>query len=552
MAQKLAKESNYQLLCWGALAITLALTPWMNSDSLIIPKVIILFSLALYLLPQIFFFKYYLVFNRITKLFVSVLFLMVAQMILVMWNSQAPFEQQFFGRTGRGLGLITEISLLILILTASFFAKFENIKTLLFTLTLSCTITSVYSVLQRFGLDIFEWVSRTNGIIGTLGNPNFQSSFAAMCLIPSLIYVFNRRSLAYGVISLAALITLIYFSQSTQGYVLTVIVILTFLIVRTYYSYRVISFTLILMTLFTGLVIIAGMTNRGLFAKYLYKISVQSRGDFYETTLSIANSNPLFGVGLDSLGDHYLMYRSESVAKGINEFTDSAHNYFLNYASTGGYPLAVLNLMIVLLVLFNFLILFRRSKVYEPNLTALFCIWICFQLQALISPSNIPLLVWNAIVSGTIIGLVNRGSASTTKSINQLQYKMGLTRPFSYLLLIIGLIIVYPYFNVDRMQIQANKTGDALLALKSAKSYPESSVRYSRIGQALIDSNLAVQSLDLARSAVAFNPNAPSAWAMLLLNNSATYDERVRAREEVLRLDPFNEEVRAFVVPQGN
>ena len=552
MAQKLAKDSNYQVLCWGALAITLALTPWMNSDSLIIPKVIILFSLALYLLPQLFFLKYYLVFNRITKLFVSVLFLIVAQMILVMWNSQAPFEQQFFGRTGRGLGLITEISLLILVLTASISAKSENIKTLMFTLTLSCTITSVYSVLQRFGLDIFEWVSRTNGIIGTLGNPNFQSSFAAMCLIPSLIYVFNRRSFAYGVISLAALITLIYFSQSTQGYVLTVIVILTFLIVRAYYSYRVIFFTLIMMTVFTGLVIIAGMTNRGLLAKYLYKYSVQSRGDFYETTLSIANSNPLFGVGLDSLGDHYLMYRSESVAKGINEFTDSAHNYFLNYASTGGYPLAILNLMIVLLVLYNFLILFRRSKVYEPNLTAFFCIWICFQLQALISPSNIPLLVWNAIISGTIIGLVNRGSASTTKSVNQYQYKLGLTRPFSYLLLIIGLTIVYPYFNVDRMQIQANKTGDALLALKSAKSYPESTVRYSRIGQALIDSNLAVQSLDLARSAVAFNPNAPSAWAMLLLNNSATYDERVRAREEVLRLDPFNEEVRAFVVPQGN
>ena len=552
MAQKLAKDSNYQVLCWGALAITLALTPWINSDSLIIPKVIILFSLALYLLPQLFFLKYYLVFNRITKLFVSVLSLIVAQMILVMWNSQAPFEQQFFGRTGRGLGLITEISLLILVLTASISAKPENIKTLMFTLTLSCTITSVYSVLQRFGLDIFEWVSRTNGIIGTLGNPNFQSSFAAMCLIPSLIYVFNRRSFAYGVISLAALITLIYFSQSTQGYVLTVIVILTFLIVRTYYSYRVIFFTLIMMTLFTGLVIIAGMTNRGLLAKYLYKYSVQSRGDFYETTLSIANSNPLFGVGLDSLGDHYLMYRSESVAKGINEFTDSAHNYFLNYASTGGYPLAILNLMIVLLVLYNFLILFRRSKVYEPNLTAFFCIWICFQLQALISPSNIPLLVWNAIISGTIIGLVNRGSASTTKSVNQYQYKLGLTRPFSYLLLIIGLTIVYPYFNVDRMQIQANKTGDALLALKSAKSYPESTVRYSRIGQALIDSNLAVQSLDLARSAVAFNPNAPSAWAMLLLNNSATYDERVRAREEVLRLDPFNEEVRAFVVPQGN
>jgi len=37
---------------------------------------------------------------------------------------------------------------------------------------------------------------------------------------------------------------------------------------------------------------------------------------------------------------------------------------------------------------------------------------------------------------------------------------------------------------------------------------------------------------------------------LLLLNETATYEERVKARTEILRLDPFNDEVRAFIVPR--
>jgi len=159
------------------------------------------------------------------------------------------------------------------------------------------------------------------------------------------------------------------------------------------------------------------------------------------------------------------------------------------------------------------------------------------------------LIVWNAIVSGTVIGLANNRYKEIDFRDPIINYGLNLIKPFSAFLLLVGLIITYPYFNVDRLQMQANKKGDALLALKAAKSFPESVVRYSRLGQALLDSKLPDQALELARSAVAFNPNAPSAWALLLLNEKATYEERTKAREEVLRLDPFNDEVRAFIVP---
>ena len=87
--------------------ITLVLTPWVNSDSLIIPKIIILFLTGMFFLPQVLSnFRHYLsnFWLKIT-FFLALLFLI--QMIIAIVLSPAPFEQQLYGRTGRGLGFIT-------------------------------------------------------------------------------------------------------------------------------------------------------------------------------------------------------------------------------------------------------------------------------------------------------------------------------------------------------------------------------------------------------------------------------------------------------------
>jgi hypothetical protein len=117
-------------------------------------------------------------------------------------------------------------------------------------------------------------------------------------------------------------------------------------------------------------------------------------------------------------------------------------------------------------------------------------------------------------------------------------------RPLSYFLFGMGLIITYPYFNVDRLQLKSLNNGDGLLAVQSALSYPESTLRYQRIGNALLESNLGAQALQVGRAAVEFNPNSVSAWGLILANSTAPINERKFAIKEILRLDPFNEEVR--------
>jgi hypothetical protein len=102
---------------------------------------------------------------------------------------------------------------------------------------------------------------------------------------------------------------------------------------------------------------------------------------------------------------------------------------------------------------------------------------------------------------------------------------------------------MYPWFNSDRLAWKANETGDGLLAVRAAKMYPESSIRYSRITLALYNSGLLEQSLDVARSAVEFNPRSVQGWFLILANSKAPLEERLNARNQILSLDPFNKEI---------
>ena len=105
---------------------------------------------------------------------------------------------------------------------------------------------------------------------------------------------------------------------------------------------------------------------------------------------------------------------------------------------------------------------------------------------------------------------------------------------------------MFPLFNTDRIQLMGMQRGDALLVMKATNMFPESTVRYSLIGQELLNSGLNVQALEVARSGVQFNPNSAGLWALILVNPSATLEERNIAKSKILELDPLNEEIRNF------
>ena len=538
----MVKIKSEQIVVYVAAVISLVFTP-KNIDSLIIPKVALLFTLAMYILPELV--------TNIKKFFpnpklVLLLFIssaIIFQMITVMLLSDAPFEQEFFGRTGRGLGFSTFLSAIILMLCMAILLKISDSNVIIVWLSFSGLVSSLYALTQRFGFDIFNWESRTNGIIGTLGNPNFQSSFTAMTLIPILVYSFSH-SMKYAAIPINLLIffSTLYFTQSTQGYVVISAAVLVFLLLLTWYRKRLFFFLLLSSGVLTGVIAIAGMLNKGPLAYYLYKPSVQSRGDFWGSAFNTANANPFFGTGIDSFGDSFLVYRDRQEV----EMADNAHNYFLEFAATGGYPLAILNLIIVFLTLYSFIQLQKKLGKFDAKLSSIFCAWIVFQLQSLISPGTVTLIVWGAILSGFIIGS-NVKYAVDQDHVKEKENKPRfITKTASVSLLVVGLLIMFPLYKTDRdLKIGlALKNGDMIM--KAVTAYPESSVRYNVITQEFLKSNLLPQALDLGRKAVSFNPNAVSAWALVFINPQAPLEERIRARDEILRLDPLNTEVFKF------
>lgn len=531
--------------------VTIAMSPWWNEDSLIVPKLTVLFVGSLFLFPQIIkgiSTNSELLKNRIFQIVLFLISLMIIQMILVSILSESPFEQQFYGRFGRGLGIATELSLLTCLMLSIIYLRQNSVKFIVYGLVFSCMISSSYSVLQYFGLDFFDWQTKTNGIIGTLGNPNFQSSFASMALVPTLVLIgFVRKKYILAFLISFVLMFTIYISQSTQGYVSAIFSIGFYLVIFSFYKSKKIFVALSLTGLVSTFLVVQGMVNNGPLATLLYKYSVQSRGEFYRNTWSLIKDNFFFGVGFDSLGDYYLKYKDLETSLGVNEFTDHAHNMFLNYAAVAGIPYALLYILLTILVISSFIINLRTKKHFDPMLTSLFCAWICFQAQAVISPSNISMLTWNAILSGTIISLAINAE-KFGESINT-TYAITLnSQIFSVFTIVFALFLMVPYFNSDKKMQDALTKGSANLAMRAANSFPESVVRYERLISTLNASKLEPQALDMARSLVRFNPNAPAGWGFILINNKATRDEREDAKKILMKLDPQNLSVRNFVI----
>ena len=124
-------RSIFSLILSSAVVVTLVGTPMWNKDALVIPKVIILFLVALYLTPIILKKIKTISKNRISNILILILSLLVVQYIAVVLTSSAPLEQQIFGRTGRGIGLITLLSIACMVLASALFIEENKVKTII-------------------------------------------------------------------------------------------------------------------------------------------------------------------------------------------------------------------------------------------------------------------------------------------------------------------------------------------------------------------------------------------------------------------------------------
>jgi O-antigen ligase len=482
---------------------------------------------------------------------ISILF--IAQMVLVMVCSKAPFEQEFFGRTGRGLGFLTYFSLLIVMLVVAATFKSNKIEKISFWILLSALFSSIYSIMQFFGFDFADWRTQTNGIIGTIGNPNFQSSFIAIAFFPSLIYLWKKKLKIIFIISMLIFLFTLYICESTQGYVALLSSLFVYLLIMLWFSRKQKLFYLTgISFLAIAIVSVFGMLNKGPLSYYLYKVSVRSRGEMWNTAVTTIRENPWLGVGLDSLGDYSLKYQSEKTAKGIAEYMDNSHNFFLQFSATGGIPLGALYMLLVLFTVIMFFQTLKEMAKFDDRIIGIFVGWVSFQLQSLISPASIPSLLWNFIFTGIIfsklsiqkdeIHRINHGQ----KNIDTLRKNKSYLIPFRILSVVLSLGITLPLYNADKFAREANLKKDALMAVAAAQKYPESVVRYNRIGADLYSAGLYDLSLEVGRNAIKFNSSSYQTWILILVNPNATQEERITAKENLIKIDPNNLSIKNY------
>jgi len=543
-------EKNMTFILYGAGAITLVMSGWVNKDSLIIPKTILLWSLAMYLIPQVISGLKATLNIREIKILTALITLMILNIIISSIISVAPYEQQFYGRTGRGLGIATQISLLILFLGTLLLSTKNSIKRVLNVFVTVGVISTFYTVLQSFGFDIIEWETRTHGLTGTLGNPNFQGALAACLIAPTIaLFINTNKYKFFWVLVMALLFTTLLRTKASQGILIALFSLSLYLIIYLWSKNKVIAKIILGLLTVSGLYVLMGTLGHGYLSKFLYKVSVQSRGDFWRSAIAAANDKPFFGVGVDSFGDNYLKYRDQIAANhNFAEFTDNAHNYYLEYAATIGYFYMLSYAAITIFAFVSAVRTLNKSTQLNHYFAAVFISWVGLQLQSIVSPATISLIVWNAILTATLIAFAMMHRLSLDRISKDTPSKMDLLKPFSYLLLILVLVISYPYFNTDRLQLQAMLTGNGDLAIVSTQQFPESVLRYNQMTNELLKSNLVPQALLLARKGVDFNPNSASMWALVLINPQASISERINARNQILRLDPLNKEVQKYIV----
>ena len=526
--------------------VAITISPWYSYDSFNIPKITLLVLFGgvgiVYIIRN--FKSVFLQQNKKIKLIVVG---SIISYIITFAMSDAPFVQQFYGREGRSNGLLTYISLIIILLIFSNLNLNTTITKLNYRIALSGVIIISYSYLQVIGIDPFKWNTPNLQMFSTLGNPNFLSSFVGLALVPIIISIFklntpksNIFKYLLSIIIFLLILNLIYLSRSYQGFFVVAGGILTFLLIYAVKIKNKIGFFIILaITIFGFLFSLAGLLNSGPLSRVLYKASITSRGDFFRSAFEMGKSNWASGVGFDSFGDYYLEFRDINAANRSNgEFTDTAHNYFLDIFANFGIFFLLVYLALSLLTLISFVRLIKEKEL-DFNLLSIFIIWLGVQLQSLISPTNFIFSILIFSISGLLIGRKN--ISNNDLSLTQI-YKS--TKLNLFLGLSISISIMLPLIQRDHAILSAYNGKSAENVISAMDKFPKSIISYNRTILILEKSGLTQATFEMARKAIDFNPRSSLTHYIILTSALSTFDEKVMAYKNLINLDPNNEYIR--------
>jgi O-antigen ligase len=548
-----------RLLAFGAPFISLFLLIDQVSDPVNVTKMVALSVVAFALAFVVFAKSSRLLWSDAKpQIIASIAFIVFA--ISAVANSESPLGQNFYGTYGRNTGFLTYFSLTLVFVATLVLRRTESFRNILYGLLFAGLMNVIYGAWTITFGDFVSWNNPYNRILGTFGNPNFIGSFlgifasllVAYLLIPKTHLVIRL----IGVVVLIATFLEIRSSMAVQGIVVSGggIALVIFFFLRSKFEKWTVPIIYLGSVGVIGFIALMGALQKGPLTSIVYKTSVSLRGEYWQAGINMANSQPFTGVGMDAYGDWYRRSRDAQalILPGPNTTTNAAHNVFIDFLAYGGYPLFIAYMALIIMSLIAAIKLTFIQKEFNFVKVGLIVTWICYQVQSIISINQIGLAVWGWVTGGALIAYEFSTRASQGEESSRLVSRKAIknnplisAQMLAGLGMVVGVLIAIPPLSGDIKWREALKSQNADLvtaALTPSYMSPASSNLYINATQIFEQSDLPALAYKYGKLNTEFNPDHFDSWRFLYSLKNSTPEDRKLAKENMIRLDPLNEE----------
>lgn len=473
--------------------------------------------------------------------------------------------QALFGDSLRQIGFIAYFGFAIYLLTFYKFFRFDSSHHFHMAIGVVGSILAVYGIVQYSGNDPFPWINQYNPIITTLGNPNYSGALMSILATLTFSFMIDRQIATwqriYFLVLTLGLVFTIYLSNARQGLLSVIIGLGFFTSLKLMKKSRILGSISFLGLFSISILALAGILQKGPLERFLYKDSVSLRGHYWRAGLKMFKENIFSGVGIDSYGNYFRLYRDPSfpVRYGYDLTSNNAHNVPIQLFATGGLLVGLSYLAIILFIVYHFIKGFKRFGGSELNLLCgAFAAWLAFQSQSIVSIDNIGLTIWGWILGGLILGLTKTDKpdshelgSKTRHKITKSPTSLAIKPIATGVSLLLALILVAKLTQAESLMFKikgdlnysASNQSTALTELNSIIADPFAQPWYkATAADTLYQLGLKAQAIESMVRVLKIDQNNPLYLSTLasMYEDTNDFEKAISLRMKSSKYDPYN------------